>query len=170
MIKKLLLLLCSTFCYGQNFYGSVGSDLTSLNAKLGFVYQYSTEITIGNEFNPGLEFNRMYVGAGAQFWFDTEVFCLIPTIEPSLITRYGSWGTNEHISGYGKSTHPTLGLTLAMRYEISPTLSVEYSPLFLMRPDIKSKYPQELWNSMTVGQMPITFTNFVTLVYVFHSM
>jgi hypothetical protein len=165
---KTVLLFCSALTFGQGLYVSTGTDMNFLNAKFGMVSNQGVEVTLGYEPNSQLEFNRMYMGAGYQFWLNSDAFCFVPSVEPSLINRSGGWGTEEDLSDDGSSSHLSLGLNLAMRYEISDALSVEYSPNFLLRTDIKAKYPQDMWDTMTIGQTPVTLTNFVTLVYKFY--
>lgn len=133
--------------------------------KFGMVSNYGVEAVIGYELFPAIDYDRMYFGAGYQFDIAPD-FVLVPTIEPSIIHRHGDWGGGI---GYEapKSSHLSVGLSTAVRFNISDSFAVEVSPNILLRTDIDFKYGSASWSGFTVAGIPTVVSYYFNLMYKF---
>lgn len=77
---------------------------------------------------------------------------LIPSIEPGVIGRWGTeWQT--------VSSHLSLGGNLALRWNLSDKIAIEYSLHVLPRTDLNARYP-ELYD-----KIPMTYSNYFRMIY-----
>jgi len=184
-MKNLLFLLLPTIVFSQDNYMSfsagvdinniVGAGVTDNSSQLNYVVQFTMvsqniEVSLGTEAFPVLDLRRYFVGAGYHFPLYAYVSrneiktTFIPSIEPSLIDRHGTWGGG--LSGDNKSSHLSMALNLALQWDISDSFSIQYSANFLPRTDLKTKYPADMWNEkIKVANTPVTTSNFIKLVY-----
>lgn len=143
-----------------------GEEGAHYQVELVMVGQKQVEVSIGYERCPDIGFDRMYFGVGYQFW-PHERLAVIPSLEPTLIGRWGEWGRDDGADIYGKSSHLAMGLSMGIRYDLSEVLGVEYCPQILTRTDLSAKYPPEMLTGMRVGGTPVSVRHFVALVYRF---
>lgn len=164
-MKLLLLLILSLNIYSQNVYISAGFDVRNLvigseatrnKSELDYILRFGMigsipkhttvlEAQIGYERFEAIQYDRFFFGVGVHFPLYAYIFgeeiktTLIPTIEPSLIGRWGNWG-----GGLGEyqqnSSHLTIGVSLALRYEISRKFSIEAQSGVLPRIDLNTMY------------------------------
>lgn len=150
---SLLLLLLSTIGYSQQGYVSATFDVRNAtfgsaptenkpepntNFKLAMVGNKGTEAGIGLELFPRIDYNRYYLFLGQQIKL-SETLKLVPSLEPSIINRWGSWGKGL---GYedNRSSHLTLGASLALRVKITDKLFLENQFSALPSTDLAAKY------------------------------
>ena len=178
MKKLLILLLLTTASYSQNVYVSAGFDVRNLitgseatdySPELDYIVRFGMigsipnhktvlEAQIGYERFEAIDYDRFFFGFGVHFPLYAYVFgeeiktTLIPTIEPSLINRWSNWG-----GGLGTeqqdSSHLTIGLSLALRYEISDKFSIEAQSGLMPRSDLNAMYKGDNYvvnNSLSV--------------------
>ena len=158
MKKVLILLLLTTVSYSQNTYISAGFDVRNLvigseatrnKSELDYILRFGVigsipkhttvlEAQIGYERFEAINFDRSFLGFGVQL-YPFKNSTLVPTLEPSLIGRWGNWG-----GGLGDitqvSSHLTVGVSLALRYEISDKFSIEAQSGVLPRVDLNTMY------------------------------
>lgn len=167
-MKKLLFILifCSIATNSQNIYISGGIDVrnaikgsnpTNNKPAIDAIIQFGmigkkTELVIGYEKFQTISFDKFFFGLGHQFLVNNEI-TLIPSIEPSLI---GRWGKNWQ----SVSSHLSVGASLAIRYKLSDHLSLELKGNALPRTDLKASYPEIHKN------VPIIFSNYLKIVYI----
>ena len=179
MKKLLILLLLTTASYSQNIYVSagidvrnaiIGSDATQNKPALDYLVRFgmigsvphhitTLEAQVGYERFERLDYSRFFFGLGVQLYPFKDI-TVIPTIEPSLIDRWDNWG-----SGLGeeklKSSHLTVGVSLAVRYEVSYHISLELQNSLLPRTDLFTMYPT------LHSSVPIVFSNYLSVLYRF---
>lgn len=178
MKKTLILLLFTTLSYSQNIYVSagidvrnaiVGSDATDSKPALDYIVRFgmigtiphhitTLEVQVGYERFERLDYSRSFFGLGVQLYPFKNV-TVIPTIEPSLIDRWSNWGGG--LDTELKSSHLTVGVSLAVRYEVSYHISLEAQSCLLPRTDVYTMYPS-LHNSV-----PIVVNNSLSILYRF---
>ena len=141
----------------------VGSEPTNNKSEINFMLQFgmiggNTEVSVGYERFEAICFDKMFFSVGHHFPLYGNLFgkevktILIPSIEPSLIGRWGSeWET--------KSSHLTIGASLALRYEISHKISIELQCNALPRVDLFARYPE------AHSGMPFVFSNYFKILY-----
>ena len=165
-------MLFSIAASSQNVYVSagldiknatIGSDSTNNEPKIDALFQFGmiggkTEVAVGYERFNSICFDKMFFSVGHHFPLYGNIFrkeiktILIPSIEPSLIGRWGSeWET--------KSGHLTIGASLALRYEISYRISAEFQTNALPRVDLFARYPE------AHSGMPFIFSNYFKILY-----
>lgn len=179
MKKLLILLLFTTALYSQNIYISagidvrnttVGSDATRNKPALDYIVRFGMvgsvpkyitvlEAQVGYERFERLDYSRFFFGLGVQL-YPFKNITVIPTIEPSLIDRWDNWG-----GGLGEikqnSSHFTVGVSLAVRYEVSYHISLEAQSCLLPRTDVYTMY-KSLHNNV-----PIVVNNSLSVLYRF---
>lgn len=179
MKKLLILLLLTTASYSQNIYISagidvrnaiVGSEATDSKPALDYIVRFgmvgtvphhitTLEAQVGYERFERLDYSRFFFGLGVQL-YPFKNITVIPAIEPSLIDRWDNWG-----GGLGeeklKSSHLTVGLSLAVRYEVSYHISLEVQSCLLPRTDVYTMY-----RSMH-NDVPIVVNNSLSVLYRF---
>ena len=179
MKKLLILLLFTTASYSQNVYVSAGIDVrnaivgsspTQNKPALDYIVRFgmvgsvpnhitTIEVQIGYERFEAIDFSRFFFGLGVQL-YPFKNITVIPTIEPSLIDRWNNWG-----GGLGeeklKSSHLTVGVSLAVRYEVSYHISLEAQSCLLPRTDVYTMY-RSMHNNV-----PIVVNNSLSVLYRF---
>lgn len=153
-MKKLLPLLLLTFqLHAQQGYVSAGIDLRNatlgsdatknesagnFNFKAMLVGNKGTEVGMGFEMFPRIDYNRMYLSAGQQIKI-TEDIKAVPSLEPSIINRWDDWGGGL---GYkdNRSCHLSIALNLGLRYDISERFGLQLNYNLLPRTDTGAKY------------------------------
>jgi len=179
MKKLLLILLITTATYSQNVYFLAGFDIKNMivgsaptenKPELDLLLRFgmvgtipnhitTLEVQVGYERFEKLDYSRSFFGLGVQLYPFKDI-TVIPTIEPSLIDRWDNWG-----GGLGeikqKSSHLTLGASLAVRYELSYHISLEIQSGVLPRTDLYTMY-RSIHNSV-----PIVVNNSCSVLYRF---
>jgi hypothetical protein len=144
--------------------GIVGSDPTDNKPALDMLYQAlivtpcNIEINIGYESFKDIHFEKYTMGVGYHFPLYGQILgreiktTFIPSIEPTLIGRYGQeWQTT--------SSHLSVGGNLALRWNISDKVAVEWLCNFLPRTDLMARYPE------LHTKVPIVTSNYFKLIY-----
>ena len=184
-MKRLWFLLFPLMTFSQDNYisfsagldtgNAIGAGVTDNTAQLNYVVQFAMvasniEVNLGAEIFPVLDLKRYSLGVGYHFPLYAYIkrneikTTFIPALEPSLIDRYDTWGGG--LSGDNKSSHMTLALNLALQWDLNDNLSIQYAANFLPRTDLKSKYPEKMWNEdIKVANTPVSISNFIKLVY-----
>jgi hypothetical protein len=128
------------------------------------------EINIGYESFKVLNFDKYTMGVGYHFPLYGYIgnrqikTILIPSLEPTLINRYGTWG--GALSHNEPSSHLSIGANIAFRVNINDKIAVEYLFNALPRIDLNAKYPQDSWSQKaTVSGVPIGFSSFFKIIY-----
>lgn len=182
-MKKIILttiILLAMKANSQNLYISFGADvrnaITGSNAtndkpeldmmfKFGMVGNEGIEVAIGFEKFKALDFEKYFFAIGYQIPISNKIIA-VPNIQPVLINRSGDWGggltTKDNNSG-----HLSLGFSLPVRYSINDNISIEWQPDLLWRTDIKAKYGNENWDGLSIGKTPVTFSNYISIIYKF---
>lgn len=160
-----LLFFCSVGAHAQNLFVAGGFDVknaifgskpTNNKPALDVVIEFGmiggkTEIVVGYEEFKDINFDKFSFGVGHRFRINDK-FILIPSIEPSLIGRWGlSWQTI--------SSHLTLGASVALRYKLSNSFSLELQSNVLPRTDLMARYPDINQNSQ------IIISNYLKIIY-----
>ena len=141
-----------------------GSDASHNIPALDLFYQASiispvnVEINIGYESFKAAHFDKYTIGIGYHFplygyFLGKQVkTTLIPSIEPSIIGRWGAeWQT--------VSSHLSLGGNLALRWNLSDEIAVEYLLNVLPRADLNARHP-ELYD-----KIPMACGNYFKMIY-----
>jgi len=186
--KALLFLLLTITSYSQskdNYMGFgigfdvknalIGSPATNNKSELNYTVQFimvsnNAEIIVGYEGFPKLNFNkysfstgyhyRLYAYTSNREWKTT----FIPSVEYVLINRYGNWGGG--ISQKETSSHLSIGLNLALRWNLNSKLSAEYCFNMLPRTDSSSQYGSIASNGkFSIGGVPIIGSNFIKIIW-----
>lgn len=157
---------------------TLGSAATNNEPALDLLLQFSmvsrdVQINIGYEAFPRLDFNKYTIGVGYHTHLYGNVFrktihtVFIPSIEPTLINRHGDWGGG--ISYNQESSHLSLSLNFALRWNLSDNIAVEYLFNALPRTDLKAMYGKAMnitSGKASVSGVPITGSNFIKFVYI----
>lgn len=142
---------------------TVGSAPTNNKPKLDLLYQFSMvgdniEVNIGYENFNAIQFDKYTIGVGYLFPIYAHAFgkkiktVLIPSIEPTLIDR---WGANWETT----SSHLSIGGNIALRWHLSETIAIEWLMNALPRTDLSTRYP-------TLNPTaPIKISNYLKIVY-----
>lgn len=176
MKKLLLIALAATAAYGQkDRYISLaaGTDLRSPGADLIFqtaLVSQDVEVNLSYEHHANLDFSRFAFGLGYHFRLFAypggreAVTTFIPSIEPTLINRWGNWGGGLGERGQS-SSHLSLALNLSLNWKLNDTSGVELAANFLPRPDLLAMYGDQ--GGTTIGGMPVVTSVFLKYVYRF---
>lgn len=188
-MKIFILLLVSIVVFGQNekenylsFSGALdaknlvsGSEPTANKSGLDYLIQFSMisrnfEINVGYERFSMIQFSKYTLGFGYHIPLHARVAGLyikssiIPSIEPTLINRWGNWGGG--IAFEQKSSHISVGANLALRIHLSDSIAVEYLFNALPRVDINAMYGNSYWKDRkSTGGIPIVGSNYFKLIY-----
>lgn len=143
--------------------------------EMSWVYQ-NAEVNLGYEIYPEIDFQKYTVGLGYHFplyaYIGKEIkTTFIPTIEPTLITRAGTWGdglgrdneTNEIVMS--NKSHFAIGLNLSLNWRLLDDIGLEYTFNMLPRTDLKALYGDIRKNSMSINGTPIVCSSYIKLVY-----
>jgi hypothetical protein len=153
----------------------VGSPPTNNEPSLNYQFQFAmvgnnVEVNIGYEVFPRLDFDKYTIGVGYHFHLYGNPLklpihtVLIPSIEPSLIGRHGTWGGG--LSYNQVSSHLSLGLNLTFRWHLNDTTAFEYSFNALPRTDLSAMYGDVSTRAHTsVAGVRIVGNNFLKLTY-----
>ena len=178
MKNLLALILLTTASYSQIYVSAgfdvrnlvIGSEATRNKSELDYILRLgmigtvpnhitTLEAQVGYERFERLDYSRFFFGLGVQLYPFKDI-TVIPTIEPSLIDRWSNWG-----GGLGaeklKSSHLTVGASLAVRYEVSYRISLEAQSCLLPRTDVYTMY-RSLHNNV-----PIVVNNSLSVLYRF---
>lgn len=141
-----------------------GSDASCSTPALNLLFQASiispvnVEINIGYESFKEAHFDKYTFGIGYHFplygyFLGRQVkTTLIPSIEPSIMGRWGTeWQT--------VSSHLSLGGNLALRWNLSDEIAIEYLLNVLPRTDLNARYP-ELYD-----KIPMAYSNYFKMIY-----
>jgi len=188
-MKTLILLLVSAIAFAQSdkenylsFSGALdarnlisGSDPTNNKSGLNYLLQFSMvsrnfEINVGYERFSMIQYSKNTIGFGYHIPLYARIGAMnikstiIPSIEPTLINRWGNWGGG--ISYEQKSSHLSVGANLAYRIHISDSIAVEYLFNALPRVDINTMYGNSNWKDRkSMNGVPVVGSNYIKLVY-----
>lgn len=169
-LKIFFFLITATVSAQSHIYFSAGFDIkNTINGskatenkasidillKFGMISKNNFEITINDEYFKRLNFNKFSFGIGYGIPL-TEKIIIVPTIEPSIISRWNDWGGGL---GYidNPSSHLSLGASLPLRYSINDSWDIELETNLLFRTDLNAKY--------TPDKIPLVFSNFLNIIY-----
>ncbi|MFV8325227.1 hypothetical protein [Flavobacterium sp. ZS1P14] len=154
---------------------TIGSPPTNNEPALNYQFQFgmvgnNVEVNIGYEVFPRLDFDKYTVGVGYHFHLYGNALRLpihtvfIPSIEPTLIGRHGTWGGG--LSYNQVSSHLSLGLNLTFRWHLSDTTAFEYSFNALPRTDLSAMYGDiSTRDHASIAGVGIVGNNFLKLTY-----
>ncbi|MEM0575670.1 hypothetical protein [Flavobacterium polysaccharolyticum] len=188
-MKTLFLLLVSTIAFAQSdkenylsFSGALdarnlisGSDPTNNESALNYLLQFAMvsknfEINVGYERFSMIQYSKNTIGFGYHIPLYARIGAMnikstiIPSIEPTLINRWGKWGGG--ISTEQKSSHLTVGANLAYRIHISDSIAIEYLFNALPRVDLCAMYGSaSTKDKKSANGIPIIGSNYFKLVY-----
>lgn len=188
-MKTLFLLLVSAIAFAQSdkenylsFSGALdarnlvsGSEPTDNKSGLNYLLQFAMvsrnfEINVGYERFSMIQFSKNTIGFGYHIPLHARIgsmnikTTIIPSIEPTLINRWGNWGGG--ISSEQKSSHLSVGANLAYRIHISDSIAVEYMFNALPRVDINAMYGNANWKERkSLNGIPVVGSNYIKLVY-----
>lgn len=143
---------------------TTGSDASYNKPALDVIFQASiisavnVEINIGYELFKAAHFDKYAFGIGYHFplygcFLGKQLkTTFIPSIEPSII---GRWGTEWQTI----SSHLSLGGNLALRWNLSDKIALEYLFNGLPRTDLDARHP-ELYD-----KIPMTCSNYFKMIY-----
>ena len=162
-MKTMILLLVTALTFAQNdkenylsFSGALdarnlisGSNPTNNESALNYLLQFAMvsknfEVNVGYERFSMIQYSKNTIGFGYHIPLHTRIgnlnikSTIIPSIEPTLINRWGKWGGG--ISYEQKSSHLTVGANLAYRIHISDSIAIEYLFNALPRVDLSAMY------------------------------
>lgn len=186
MKKLIIILLLTTSIYAQDNYISFsagidvrnaifGSEPTKDKPSLDYQLQFAMvdrnmEVNVGYEAFPRLDFRKYSIGVGYHFQLYGYAFkravktTFIPSLEPSLIDRYDYWGGG--IGTKQKSSHLSLGVNLAFRWDFNDDIAVEYCFNMLPRTDLKAMYKDTATvDRASISGVPIIGSNYIKFVY-----
>ncbi len=141
----------------------VGSEPTDNKPALDLLFQFgmvgqNIEVNIGYETFKAICFEKYTIGVGYHFQLYGRIgnrvikTVLIPSIEPTLIGRYGDeWQTT--------SSHLSIGGNLALRWHLSDKTALELLFNFLPRTDLYTRYPD------IHSSVPIVPSGYLKFIY-----
>lgn len=153
----------------------IGSAPTNNEPSLNYQFQFAmvgnnVEVNMGYEVFPRLDFDKYTIGVGYHFHLYGNALSrnihtvFIPSIEPTLIGRHGTWGGG--LSYNQVSSHMSLGLNLALRWHISDNIAFEYSFNALPRTDLKAMYGEKSTRDRaSIAGVGIVGNNFLKITY-----
>lgn len=166
---KLVLILFISISYGQEHYlytsaaidirnATLGSEPTNYQPELNYLLQAgivsrNIEVNIGYERFETIKFDKMTMGVGYHFPFYSKwgKTILIPSIEPTIINRWGNeWGS--------RSSHLSIGGNLSLRWNLSDTIAFELLCNALPRTDLATRYDDN----------KIVISNFAKVIFKFN--
>lgn len=188
-MKTTILLLVTALTFAQNdkenylsFSGALdarnlisGSAPTNNKSALNYLLQFSMvsknfEVNVGYERFSMIQFSKNTIGFGyhiplhARIGNKTIKSTIIPSLEPTLINRWGTWGGG--ISYEQKSSHISVGGNLAYRIHLSDSIALEYHFNALPRVDLSSMYGSvSTKDKKSANGIPIIGSNYFKLVY-----
>lgn len=154
---------------------AIGSEPTNNKPSLNYQFQFgmvgnNVEINVGYEVFPRLDFDKYTIGIGYHFHLYGKALKLpihtvfIPSIEPTLIERHGTWGGG--LSYNQASSHMSLGLNLTFRWHINDNTAFEYSFNALPRTDLSSMYGKiSTKDRASIAGIGIIGNNFLKFTY-----
>lgn len=153
----------------------IGSPSTNNGPLLNYQFRFgmvgnNVELSIGYEAFPRLDFDKYTIGVGYHFHLYGNALRLpihtvfIPSIEPSLIGRHGTWGGG--LSYNQVSSHLSLGLNLTFRWHITDTTAFEYSFNAIPRTDLSAMYGEKSTRDRaSIAGVAIVGNNFLKFTY-----
>lgn len=144
--------------------GIVGSEPTNNKPALDVFYQAliaapcGVEINIGYESFKSIGFEKYTMGVGYHFPLYGRIgnrvikTTLVPSVEPTII---GRWGEEWQCT----SSHLSIGGNLALRWNLSDKIAVEWLCNFLPRTDLSARYPE------LHPKVPIVTSNYLKLIF-----
>jgi hypothetical protein len=118
----------------------------------------NVEVNFGYEIFNKIHFDKYTIGLGYHFPLYARIknrtikTVLIPSVEPSLLSRWGEeWQT--------KSSFITIGVNLATRWRLSDKIAVELLCNALRRTDLYVRYPEKH------NKVPFIFSNYLKIAY-----
>ena len=165
-----MLFFCSLSVAGQDNYLSFSTGVTKDPGHMLFQFSMvsrNVDVNLNYELDPGLDYSRYAFGLGyhfplyASFSGNEIVTMLIPSIEPTLINRTGSWG--GVLEDDQSSSHLSLGLNLSLNWKLTAKISTEYTFNMLPRTDLKAKFGDA--SGANIQGVPIVGSSFVKIIY-----
>lgn len=154
-----------SFAAGTDFR-SPGDDLIVQTALVS----QDVEVNLSYEHYADSDFSRFAFGLGYHFRLYAYpggrevVTTFIPSIEPTLINRWGNWG-----GGLGErdqsSSHLSLSLNLSLNWKLNDTSGVELTANLLPRTDLEAMYGDQ--GGTSIGGTPVVTSVFLKYVYRF---
>lgn len=153
----------------------IGSPPTNNEPSINYQFRFgmvgnNVELSIGYEAFPRLDFDKYTIGVGYHFHLYGNALRLpihtvfIPSIEPSLIGRHGTWGGG--LSYNQVSSHLSLGLNLTFRWHITDTTAFEYSFNAIPRTDLSAMYGEKSTRDRaSIAGVAIVGNNFLKFTY-----
>jgi hypothetical protein len=153
----------------------IGSDPTNNKSAIDYNLQFSmvdrnVEVSVGYESFTKIQFDKYFIGIGYHFPLYLYAFqrsiktTFIPSIEPSLINRWGTWGGG--LSFNEPSSHLSIGGNLAFRWDINDKFAFEYSLNALPRTDLNAKYGDlSAKNRLSIDGVGIVSSSFVKFIW-----
>lgn len=155
----------------------IGTDPTNNKSAIDYFLQFSIvhrniETSVGYENFTKIRFDRYFIGIGYHFplylsaWQKNIKTTFIPSIEPSLVNRWGTW--QEGLNFKEPSSYFSVGGNLAFRWDINDEFAFEYSFNALPRTDLKTKYGDlSLKNNLSDGDGIVgsSFVKFIWKIY-----
>ena len=156
----------------------IGSTPTQNKPELDVLFQFAMvgnnlEVNVGYERFNAIDFEKYTIGVGYHFPLYGYVFgqpiktTFIPSIEPTLIGRWGTWG-----GGLGDtqvSSHLSLGGNLAFRWDITDNFAFEYLFNALPRTDLSTMYGENMditRDRASIAGVPIIGSNYFKFIWV----
>ncbi|RTY84646.1 hypothetical protein EKM05_14180 [Flavobacterium sp. GSP27] len=153
----------------------IGSDPTNDKSAINYNLQFSmvdrnVEVSVGYESFNKIQFDKYFIGLGYHFPLYLYAFqrsiktTFIPSIEPTLINRWGTWGGG--ISFNEPSSHLSIGTNLSFRWDVNDKFAFEYSLNALPRTDLKAKYGDlSAKNRLSIDGVGIIGSSFVKFIW-----
>lgn len=154
----------------------IGSTPTNNKPSSNYQFQFAMvgnnmEVNIGYETFPRLDFDKYTIGIGYHFHLYGNALNLpihtvfIPSIEPTLIGRHGTWG--GALSYNQVSSHLSLGLNLTFRWHLNESTAFEYSFNALPRTDLSSMYGYtSTKDHPSIAGIGVVGNNFLKFTYI----
>lgn len=154
----------------------VGSASINNKPSLNYQFQFgmvgnNVEINVGYQISPRLDFDKYTVGVGYHFHLYGNILKLpihtvfIPSIEPTLIGRHGTWGGRLLYNQV--SSHMSLGLNLTFRWHVNDNSAFEYSFSALPRTDLSAMYGEiSTKDRASIAGIGIVGNNFLKFTYI----
>jgi hypothetical protein len=188
-MKKLLFFLFTTSILAQNskehyvyFSGALdvknliaGSDSAHSKNELDYYLQFgmvgkNLEVNVGYECFKAIQFRKFTTGIGYHFPVYAYIgngkikTVIIPSIEPTLIDR---WGTRGNAISYDlASSHLSIGGNLSLRWHLSNHVAIEYMYNILPRVDIYAQYYNKNSEGIaSINGVPLVSSNYFKLLY-----
>lgn len=153
----------------------VGSKPTNNKSAIDYQFQFSmvdrnVEVNIGYESFNRINFDKYSIGIGyhiplyANLFNTTIKTTFVPSIEPSLIGRWGKWGGG--LTYNQVSSHLSLGINFGFKWNLSDSFGVEYCFNTLPRTDLSTMYGEMATkNKCSISGIPLVGSNYFKLIY-----